>query len=454
VADVGSASGGRRAARAAVLTVCVIGCGGGGPNLPNGQTWSSTHFIYSARAGDTGACDGVTDRLEAHFALLNAYLGLTWPGGAIRYYKYQDAADLGAHSDCPPLAIACSNDHIVQSPLTLDGHELVHVYVRHLGRPPAMFEEGLAEALSPRGRVFSAPTQSWRDVLSTPALAGGVPPPIAYWGGAWFVSHLLRWQGGAVPFVALYSALAQDADEAAVASAFQQVYGAALDDVWQHAQSSDPAEEGVPLRECAADTIVLGGATADLRDRCDGRGSFATFTLAAEDAVAWQAVTLTSGFNVASCDLGHELDAEWLAGALETGALALPAGSYYVAPMAGTGALGLVEAPNAVARGCVDAAPLLLPAASDSLTLAIGDSPDAWFVRLHPERAASVTLARAWDDPIVPNVMSATVEICDCSTPCQPFDNAVATPVADGQVLRISGLTAPAGATVVRFSYY
>jgi hypothetical protein len=453
VASLWSTKGGRGAARATVLAASVIGCGGGGPSLPSGQTWTSTHFVYAARAGDAGACDGVADRLEAHFALLNAYLGLTWPGGAIRYYKYQDGADLGAHSDCAALAVGCSNDHVVQSPLALDGHELVHVYVRHLGRPPAMFEEGLAEALSPRGRVFSAPTQSWRDVLGTPALAGGVPPPIAYWGGAWFVSYLLRQQGPA-SFVALYSALAQDADEAAVAGAFQQVYGAALDDVWQQAQSSDPAEEGVPLWECAADTIVLGGAAADLSDRCDGRGSFATFTLAAEDAVAWQAVTLTSGFNVASCDLGHELHAEQLAWPLETGALALPAGSYYVAPMAGTGALGLVEAPNGVTRACVDAAPLLLPAASSNLTLAIGDGPDAWFVRLHPEQAASVTLAREWDDPIVPDVMVATVEICtDCSTACQPFDNAVATPVADGQVLRISGLTAPAGATVARFSY-
>jgi hypothetical protein len=399
----------------------------------------------------------VVDRLEAHFALLNGYLGLTWPGGLVHYYKYVNAADLAAHADCPDLAVACSSERVVQSPLVLDGHELVHVYVRHLGRPPAMFEEGLAEALTPRGRVFAAPVQSWRDVLDAPPLAGGVPPPIAYLGGAWFVAYLLRHQG-AGPFVAFYAALAQHADQTAVAGAFQQIYGAALDDVWQQAQVTDLAEPGVPLWECTADPVVRGGAAADLSDRCDGRGSFATFSVAAEDALAWQDLTLTSGFNVAGCDLGRELHVEQIAwtGALETGALALPAGSYYLAPTAGTGAVALVAAPGAVASTCADTAPLLLPAASSNLTLAIANGTDPRFVRLRPDQSASVsvTLARQWDDPIVPDVTAATVAVCpDCANACQPFDNSVATTIADGQILRITGLNAPGGATVVRFSY-
>jgi hypothetical protein len=344
---------------------------------------------------------------------------------------------------------------VVQSPLVLDGHELLHAYVRYLGRPPAMFEEGLAEALTPRGRVFAAPVQSWRDVLDTPPLAGGVPPPIAYLGGAWFVAHLLRHQG-AGPFVALYATLAQNADQTAVAGAFQQIYGAALDDVWRQAQVTDPAEPGIPLWECAADPVVLGGAAADLSDRCDGRGSFAAFSLAADGALAWRDVTLTSGFDVAGCDLGRELYVEQIAwtGALETGALALPAGSYYLAPTAGTGAAALVAAPGAVASTCASAAPLLLPAASSNLTLAIANGTDPQFVRLRLDQSASVTLARQWDDPIVPDVTAATVAVCpDCAGACQSFDNSVATTIIDGQILRITGLSAPGGATVVRFSY-
>jgi hypothetical protein len=437
------------------LGAASVGCSDDGFNLPTGQSWSSAHFAYSARAGDSAVCASVVDQLEAHFALVNAYLGLTWPGGVIDYYKYVDAADLATHSDCPPEAVACSSERNVQSPLVLDGHELVHVYVRHLGRPPAMFEEGLAEALTPRGRVFPAPTETWRQVLDTPPLAGGVPPPIAYWGGAWLTSYLLRTFGPA-SFVALYAALARDADETAVATAFQQVYGAALDDVWDQARQQAPSEQGEPIWECAADPLSLGGAPAELGDRCDGRGGYATFSLTETSALTWHDVTLSSGFNVAGCDPVQQLFVQQLAwtGPIEVGALALPAGTYYLASMAGAGAVGLSAAPNVVAPACADAAPFALPPSSSNLTLAIGDGPGPWFAKLHPTGSATVTLAREWDDPTVPDVTAATVEICaDCSTACQPFDSSVAVPVADGQLLRLSGLSAPGGATVARFSY-
>jgi hypothetical protein len=435
--------------------VASVGCSHGGFSLPSGQSWSSAHFAYSARVEDGGVCAGVVDQLEAHFAVVNDYLGLTWPGEVIDYYKYVDAADFASHSDCPPQAIACSSERNVESPLILDGHELVHVYVRHLGRPPPMFEEGLAEALTPRGRVFPAPpTETWRDVLDTPPLPGGVPAPIAYWAGAWLTSYLLRTYGPAL-FVALYSSLPRDADETTVATTFQQVYGAALDDVWDQGRQEAPLEQGEPIWECGAPAVSL-GAAADLGDRCDGRGGYATFTLAQTSTLTWQDVTLSSGFNVAGCDRVRQLFVQELAGAgvLDIGALALPAGTYYIAPLAGTGSMGLSAAPNAVGPTCADVAPFALPPSSSNMTLAIGDGPDPWFVKLHPTGSAPVTLAREWDDPEVPDVIVATVELCaDCSSPCQPFDSSAAVTVADGQLLRLSGLSAPAGASVARFSY-
>ena len=429
---------------AVALGAALMACEEGSRGLPGGQSWSSPHFAYAARATDSNVCDGIVDRLEAHFALLNDYLGLAWPGGVIHYYKYSDGSDFAIHADCPQLAEACSSDRYVGSPLVLDGHELVHVYVRHLGRPPPMFEEGLAEALTPRGRVFSAPAATWREVLDTAPLAGGVPPPIAYWGGAWFVSFLLR-HYGPTSFIALYSTLPHDAGEPAVAVAFQQSYGIALDEVWELARRAAPAEPGVPLWECAADPLSLGGGPADLSDRCDGRGSFATFTLAARSTLSWQDLSLSSGFNVTGCDVARDLFIQQVAwtGALETGVLDLPAGAYYVAPMTGIGAVGFSEAPNVVATACAEAVPLTLPGSAVNLTLAIGNGADPRFVRLHPAGSASVTLAREWDDPIVPDVTVADVEICaDCSGVCRPFDNSAAVPVADGELLRISGLNA------------
>ena len=52
----------------AALVVVGAGCGGNPIDLPDGQVWTSAHFRYAARADDQGVCDGVVDRLEAHFA--------------------------------------------------------------------------------------------------------------------------------------------------------------------------------------------------------------------------------------------------------------------------------------------------------------------------------------------------------------------------------------------------
>jgi hypothetical protein len=430
-----------------------VGCGGNGLSLPAGQTWSSPHFVYAARAEDDSVCGGVVDQLETHFALVNAYMGLDWPGGVINYYKYVDEADLDSHSYCPGAADACANDGVVHSPRVLDGHELVHVYTRHLGRPPFMFEEGLAEALSSRGRVFWTPSLGWREVLNA-APIDGVPPRSTYSAGAWFVSYLLRNQGPG-PFVALYSALAHDADETAVAAAFQQSYGVPLDDVWGAAQAAGPAEEGLPLWECASEPIALGGPAVELGDRCDGRGSFATFALERESPITWEDVTLAWGFNIASCDSVRHLYVQQVAwDTRETGALVFPAGMYYLASTQDPGSVALSVAPNALATTCEDAAPMVLPSDGSSLILAIANDPEPWFAKLHPGTSAGLRLSRKWDDPLVPNVTVATVELCpDCASPCQPLDGTAEVPIADGQILRISGLSAPAGATVARFSY-
>ena len=153
------------------------------------------------------------------------------------------------------------------------------------------------------------------------------------------------------------------AAEAEVASAFQQAYGVSLDDEWQRAQNEDADEKGVPLWERTEDPLALGGGAADLSERCDGRGSFATFELGQESSLAWYDDVLSSGFNVASCDPDSALHVEQIGwtGELETAALSLPAGRYYVAPTTGVGTLGLRIAANAIAASCGDAAPIVLP---------------------------------------------------------------------------------------------
>jgi hypothetical protein len=434
-----------------IAAVTLVGCGGDGSSPPFGQTWSSPHFAYAARTQDSTVCGGVVDRLEEHFALVNAYLGVDWPDRVIPYYKYMDEDDLDSHSTCPRDGTACTNRGVVHSALVLDGHELIHAYMDHIGRPPSMFQEGLAEALSPRGNLFPAPSQTWREVLAASA-TNGVPARVAYTGGAWLVSYLLRTFGPA-RFVSLYSALPPDADEVAVAAAFQQSYGKSLDDVWAAALSSGPLAQGVPIWECASAPVGLGSAPAQLAEQCDGSGSFATMVLDQLTVLNWQDLTLDWGLNIAGCDLARQLFVERVPSGLDVGAMALPGGTYYLASLVDTGTVGFATAPNAMTTICADAAPIDLPSTSQTLTLAIADGPAPWFVKLHPTASSEVNLKRQSDDWYVPDVTVADVELCaDCTSPCQLFDET--TPVADGQILRIGGLGTPAGVTVVRLTYH
>jgi hypothetical protein len=444
--------GGETRVAALVGVLLSLSCGKG-VDLPDGKVWTSAHFRYAARADDAGACAGVTEQLEAHFNLLNAYLGLTWPGGVIDYYKFRDLGDLHQNSDCAALSNGCASSNDVRSPLALDAHELIHIYTRHLGRPPALFEEGIANALSPAGRFFTAPSKSWQELLALPMLEGGVPPDLDYYAGGWFVSYLLR-QYGSPPFIAFYGAVAAQASAAEVSSQFQQSFGVALDDVWAAALVATPSPAGVPIWECVGEAMVVGGAAADLSERCDGRGAFATLDLPNQTALTWVDNT-TLGFDVTSCPPAPEIFAEPLLSEMQhPGAIALPAGKYYVAPNTTPGTLGLREVAGQLATDCNALTPFVLPADSGTLTFALPSGPNPWFVEPQTAQASTFSFTRMEDSIFSGKQIVATVEVCDaCTGPCRAFDGLTAVQLSNGMILRITGLTARAGATIVRFSY-
>jgi hypothetical protein len=453
-----------RAGRVLVLPFCalVLSCSEPHLDLPNDQIWTSPHFRYAARAGDAEVCSGVVDQLEAHLQTLTTYLGLPWTGTVIGYYKFRDLADYHSNSGCSQATDGCATPiPDVRSTWTLQGHELVHIYTRPLGSPPALFEEGLAEALSPEGRAFPAPSQSWRDILATPA-KDGAAAVINYSAGGWFVTYLLR-EFGPAPFVAFYRAAALDHSAAAVAEQFQNVYGLNLDDVWSQAQASAPVLGGVPVWECAsAEPIVMGGADARVGGGCDGRDTYAGLELPQPTTFEWSIANLKL-FTISSCTADGWLRTEIPSTfGIEAGAVSLPAGKYYVAPGFKTKpsdipqTIAFSEESGLLGPDCNAPRRLTLRPTQDTndLILSMANTAVPWFAVPQIRTGKSVPMQRLPDNPYHPTTMVATVEVCNtCQGSCLILDSASELQVLPGMVLRFTNLTAPEGATVIRLSY-
>jgi hypothetical protein len=441
----------------AALMVAIPGCGDA--SLWRERTWTSTHFHYVARADDSGACEGVMENAEAHYGLLHGYFARDVPlVHRIEYTKYLDVADLAVRSGCPPAAAACTGDTGLASVRALDEHELVHAYLRSLGRPPAMFEEGVAEALSPQGRTFVAPTFDWREVLAAPPVQPGVAASVAYWAGGWFVSSLLH-DEGPVRFLSLYERLSPDSSADEVATAFAEIYGTSLDMRWQAARDDHAEMAGIPLWECAGAPIPLDGQSHLMVDHCDGGGPFITFDGTPIDAMSsptWSDARLSAGFDLAGCSARETFHLSQLAwtGPGEIGALDLPPGRYYLSPSVGQGSVRLASQVGLLSAGCAEVTAMVLPAPADHFTVGLGNGSVPRFVKLATPGNRAIGLTRLWDNPLVPDEVSAGVQMClDCTRPCQALQGTTFSAIPDGQILRFTG--DPVGAAaLVRFAFH
>jgi hypothetical protein len=435
--------------RTLLVGLAALGCGGPNEDLPKDRVWTSPHFRYAARADDTSVCSPVVDQLEAHLQVLGDYLGLTWTGGQISYYKFRDYDDFRSDSGCLTSAGACARPAEVLSPRVLDGHELVHIYTGPLGHPPALFEEGIAEALAPVGRRFMAPERSWRDILAMPRLPDGAWPDLDYSAGGWFVTHVLRRYGPA-PFLAFYRAAAANPAAEDIAWQFREVYGAELDDVWREAQVSTPRLPGIPVWECTtAEPMGLGGDAIPVKQSCDGRGAYAGLELPTPTTVTWTDDSKLD-FSVSECTGQGGLYTLLSNDSYVPGAMALAAGKYYVAPGLLRVTTKLREAEGMLGPDCAALTPLGVgPDSSDPLVFVIADSAVPWFATLEPTLGSTVRLAL---DPRRPfGERTATVEACDtCQGPCRPIDATSDIEVSSRVVLRFSNLASFEGATVVR----
>jgi hypothetical protein len=466
----------RGRAFAVILCTLVWGCDGGPPapyvpDLPNDQIWTSPHFRYASRAGDPDVCSGVVDQLEAHLQAVNGYLGLTWQGGVINYYKFRDNNDLSRNAGCGDFAAGCAFGALdVRSTAALHDHELIHAYMSHLGRPPALFEEGIAEALAPDRWTFAADTEwNWRDILAISRVGHARLDPEIYSAGGWFVSYLLRYFGPG-PFLSFYSASGQTANVSAteIATHFKTAYGRELDDVWSEAKTNAPFLPGVPVWGCAsAKPMVLDGDASPLAGSCDGTGNFGALELSVPTTFTW-ADNPDIEFGIADCS---RVDGLYTAFSESpgVGTVAFPAGRFYVAPgytfvhdPAGNPAVGtytratvrFLNASGVLGPDCNSLTPLVLTKDSaEDYDVAIANSAVPWFAKPQISEGSSFHLKRLRDYRTLTSYlgMVAMVELCDtCEGPCQIMDSTSEWPVSNGMVLRFTNLNAREGVTVTR----
>jgi len=452
-----------------LLCAWVLGCAdlpgppSSDPRFPNDQIWTSEHFRYAARAGDTEVCAGVVDQLEAHLQAINSYLGLDWRAGVIDYYKFRDLEDFQANANCPSGSVGCATPSVdVRSTRVLHGHELIHVYMGPVGEPPLVFSEGIAEALSAEGRTFPAPMPSsgwtWRDSLAAPQYnKDDSLNQIIYDSGGWFVTYLLS-NFGPAAFVAFYGAVSRNDTADEVARQFQGVYGLDLDDVWNDVQTTVPQFSGVPVWECASATpMVLGGDAAPVTGTCDGHGPFARLELASPTTFTWTDDSIPD-FGIIGCDPDGGPFTQIEETSYSAGALALPAGKYCVTPNPPSGVnipgplatIRFREASGVLAPNCDSLAPVaLVPTYDDTLTVVIANGAEPWFAMPQIPTGNSFRLRRLPDSYGQSyQSMIATVEACDtCQGPCQIIDSESQTQVSNGMVLRFTNLTALDGVT-------
>ena len=106
----------------------------------------SKHFIYYTQPGHS-IPDGAVKLNETTYAKVTEIFPVTRPT-KIKYYRYSTQADLeqAFGRSRKGYAYQTSEGSIVHSVYSCHPHEVIHAVTYSMGRPPALFEEGLAVA--------------------------------------------------------------------------------------------------------------------------------------------------------------------------------------------------------------------------------------------------------------------------------------------------------------------
>ncbi len=372
--------------RVGLLLGLVLGaCGGAAPDWPDDVRWTSAHFDYYTRHDETEACESLVAVFEQHFTVMQSALGFEWADGdKISYRKFVDVADFDHNSPCPQRSGGCAPGQTAHSPVAFEQHELIHTYLARVGRPPSLFLEGVAVALScdPRG-LGRAPTLSWDQALNDPDDFASIYPTAGV-----LVSHLLRRFNIAL-FMELYRSLPSGAGPAEVDAKMRQLYGASAENIWQDALADRWG--CVPLWPCSRESIPVDGTPVALGAQCGLQQDYRRFDVAADSNVVVSS-TGNRGMRLLECDAdGSRPDVIISDVALATGVglTQVAAGRYYV-EFASRPSEVAVTIPTRAAAGpdCATLEPLVIPAdPAVVVRVVIPPMTPSWFVKLRVPEA-------------------------------------------------------------------
>jgi hypothetical protein len=406
-------------------------------DLPDDQHWQSEHFDYYTRDDDPSVCPAVLDTLERHLSVLQAQLGFSL-GERIDYRKFRDGADVAASHVCDENTV-CTLGTRVHTNQILDEHELVHAYLDGTGDPPALFEEGVAEALSCGGALPAKPDPiSWQA-----ALALSRTDPELYQTGQWFVGYLLHTYGPE-PFLAFYAGDFYDATADQVSARFASAYGLDLDAEWQRAfEQSEPKLACVPVWACASSPLPIDGSAVSLAPSCDASADYLTLTQPAPGLVE---LTTQSDMLSSIALSGCGVDTSFPSGDSGTGyalssldeIVELETGAYFLARNSRPASL-VAHALSKVDKPCIElVAPPAVAGYATLWTLTLLQPAEPFGVRLGLSEPARFY-------PIVQGLTLDRCPACDSrSDECEPLTSKLA--LHDGDGLRIaSDVASPDG---------
>lgn len=223
---------------------------------PLTETVESAHFVYHYAAGDRPSFDFAWQ--DAHHAWVLAQLGIA-PTPKLDYYKCMSRAHLKALTGRDTNGFAVLGSWGFFTTWRFDGHESVHVVVMQgIGTPPALFNEGIAVALSAEpihGPGVFVPSPTWSGVPIDDIVRGlrsaglpdvtkivetnaffAYPEEMIYPVAGSFVAYLLRVEG-AEKLKALAASAGFLDPRDVTEQRFLAVYGKPLAQAWQEWQA-------------------------------------------------------------------------------------------------------------------------------------------------------------------------------------------------------------------------
>lgn len=307
-----------------VATALFLSACGSDLDLPNDQVFASEHFRYHVRSTETAVCGDLLGRLESHLSLMQSMLGFTWvEGRVIDYYMFHDSRDFLKHAPCQG-AMRCASGNDAYSILEFDEHELVHAYLKPIGQPPVVIEEGAAMALACDSTIPETLTLSLEDALQ---VTTALDDKRVYDTGGRFVRYLLDRYGGEA-FLRVYASLHRDAKLAALDETLRTTYGAGVDELWT-AMLATHATCPPPFA-CSRPALPIDGAVVKVAPICGVNTDYRTFVLASESNVA---ITGPVNTGIRSCESGSflpQLATSYAMGTSQVGLFELDAGRYYL----------------------------------------------------------------------------------------------------------------------------